>query len=163
MQKQHTETMETTTIIYFVALVAVFIAGVFVGRIVNVNSKVADKRREYEDRIAELSKGWGEDEEHAEWHYERSSSELISYLKYRDWLLWKKGALKDTGFGSIKVTDYDFNRLMRLFRYIHRLGLRMVLLEISDEDIEKDPTVADKQLQEYAFKIYPHKFGLGNW
>lgn len=154
--------METTTI-YIVALVAVFIAGVFVGRIVNVNSKVADKRREYQNRIDELTKGWGEDEGHAEWHYDRSSMELINYLSNREWLLGKKGELKDVGPNSIKVTDYDFNRLMRLFRYIHRLGLRMVLLEISDEDIEKDPTVADKQLQEYAFKIYPHKFGLGNW
>ena len=154
--------MDTSTIIYITILVTVFIAGFLLGLVVNVRRQVADKRREYENRIAELTKGWGEDEGHAEWHYERSSSELISYLKHRDWLLWKKGALKDVGPKSIKVTDYDFNRLMRLFRYIHRLGLRMVLLEISDEDIEKDPTVADKQLQEYAFKIYPHKFGLGN-
>ena len=155
--------METTTIIYIAALVAVFMTGFVIGRLVNVNSKVAGKRREYENRIAELTNGWGEDECHAEWHYDRSSMELINYLSYREWLLDKKGGLKDVGPKSIKVTDYDFNRLMRLFRYIHRLGLRMVLLEISDEDIEKDPTVADKQLQEYAFKIYPHKFGLGNW
>ena len=155
--------MDTSTIIYITMLVAVFIAGFLLGLVVNVRRQVADKRREYENRIAELTKGWGEDGSHAEWHYERSSSALISYLEYREFLLRERGALKDTGFDSIKVTDYDFNRLMRLFRYIHRLGLRMVLLEISDEDIEKDPTVADKQLQEYAFKIYPHKFGLGNW
>lgn len=140
--------METTTIIYFVALVAVFIAGVFVGRIVNVNSKVADKRREYEDKLRELRTlptEWTDEYSHAGF-----DASFDRFMNFVDTYATNVGHLG----GDHKLEKFEWFALRQFFFNLSMGGLCIKVFSVADHPLE-DREKANSTIRIDKYITYP--------
>lgn len=140
--------METTTIIYIAALVAVFMAGFVIGRLTNVNSKVADKRREYEDKLRELRTlptEWTNEFAHA--GFKESFGLFKNFVD--NWA----GNVGHIG-GDARMEKFEWYALEKFFFNLSMSGLCIKVYSVSDHSLE-DRKKAFKELCLDKYVVYP--------
>lgn len=143
-----------TLIIVAVAVVASFALGYFVGSSVNVNRRVADKRREYEDKLRELRTlptEWTN--ENMEWNYKQSAKSFMAFVDRRSWNIGRMG----NGCGSGAVLEkQEWYTLLHFFYVLSRSGLCFKVSAVTDDFMKTHNKSEDTEFQMDTYRMYPH-------